>query len=135
MARQLTFSFQHQYPDHDDGIVIPVSLAFGGRSVRTFACVDPGAACCIFSNEVGVKLGLDIESGLPKRMGSLAGTLATLGHEVTLQTLEISFQSFIYFAKYPGVERNLLGRTGWLDRLRIALIHYDSLFYYDDYNR
>ena len=96
-------------------------------TVTTFAFVDPGSAFCIFSHEVGRNLGLKVESGIPKTMGSLTGTLETFGHEVTLHTLEVSFQSYIYFAKYPGLQRNLLGRTGWLDRVSIALIHPENM--------
>jgi len=135
MSTQLTFGFHHRYRDNPDGIVLPTTLTFGGVLVRTFACVDIGAAYCVFSNEVGQQLGLDIENGLPKRMGSLTGTLDTFGHEVTLQTLDISVQSVVYFAKYPGLERNLLGRTGWLEKLRLAVIHYDRLLYFDEYDQ
>ena len=135
METQLTFGFQHNYADDARGIILPTTLLFGGLEVRTFACVDPGAAFCVFSYENGRDLGLDIESGIPRTMGSLTGTLETFGHEVTLHTLEVSFQSYVYFAKYPGLRRNLLGRTGWLDRLSIALIHPENMLYYDAYDR
>ncbi len=135
MPTSLNFDFAYRYPDQPEGIRLPTTLMLDGVVVQTHAYVDPGAACCVFSNEVGRNLGLNIESGIPKTMGSLTGTLETFGHEVTLQTLEAIFQSVVYFAKYPGLPRNLLGRTGWLDRLRLALIHYDNLLYYDEYNR
>jgi len=135
MPTQLTLGFHHRYRDNPDGIVLPTTLTFGGAIVRTFACVDTGAAYCVFSNEVGQQLGLDIENGLPKRMGSLTGALDTFGHEVILQTLDVSFHSMVYFAKYPGLERNLLGRTGWLEKIRLAVIHYDNLLYFDKYDQ
>jgi hypothetical protein len=72
------------------------------------------------------KLGLDIERGIHQPMGSLTGTLDTFGHEVTIQTFDLAFQSIIYFAKYPGLPRNLLGRIGWLRHLRLAIIDYES---------
>jgi hypothetical protein len=31
---------------------------------------------------------------------------------------ERAFHSLIYFAKYPGLPRNVLGRQGWLRNLR-----------------
>ena len=133
MPTSLSFSFEFHYPDLPEGIRLPTTLTFAGVAVRAHAFVDPGAAYCVFSHEVGKELGLVIESGIPKRFSTLAGTLDTFGHEVTLQTLEVRFQSFVYFAKYPGIERNLLGRIGWLDRMPIALIHHDNMFYYDEY--
>jgi hypothetical protein len=74
----------------------------------------------------GEKLGLDVEFGIPQPMGSLTGTLDTFGHEITIQTFDLAFQSIIYFAKYPGLPRNLLGRIGWLRYLRLAIIDYES---------
>lgn len=67
-------------------------------------------------------------------MGGLTGSLEAFGHQVTLQTGELIFQSTVYFAKYPGVQRNLLGRQGWLRNLRLAIIDYDNLLYLSDYN-
>lgn len=38
------------------------------------------------------------------------------------------------FAKYPGLQRNLLGRQGWLRNLRLGLIDYDNLLYLSAYD-
>jgi len=78
-------------------------------------------------------LGIPIEQGIPIRLGGLAGSLDAFGHEVTLQTGDIAFQSLVYFAKYPGLQRNLLGRRGWLRNLRLAVIDYDNLLYLSEY--
>jgi hypothetical protein len=56
------------------------------------------------------------------------------GHDVFLQTGELAFESRVYFAKYPGLPRNVLGRQGWLRNLRIAVIDYDSVLYLGAYN-
>src|ERR1051326_2831681 len=114
MAANLSFDVTFTYSDKADGISIPTALIFGEKIAYTYAKVDTGAEYCIISQEIGLKLGLDIESGIPKRMGSLTGTLDTFGHEVTLQTFDIAFQSIIYFARYPELSRNLLGRNGWM---------------------
>src|SRR5690349_7772123 len=111
MATQLNFDITYVYPDRPEGITIPTALSWGGKTVQTYAKVDPGSEYCIFSREIGTKLGLDIERGLPQPMGSLTGTLDTFGHEVTIQTFDIAFETIIYFAKYPKLERNLPGRV------------------------
>lgn len=131
---QLSFTEEHHYQDTDDGITIPVVLGYGGKFRRVDAKVDPGAAVCLFTNEDGRALGIPIEDGTPIRLGGLTGTLDAYGHEITLQTGNIVFQSTVYFAKYPGLQRNLLGRQGWLRGLRLALIDYDKLLYLSAYN-
>jgi hypothetical protein len=37
----------------------------------------------------------------------------------------------LFVAKYPGLDRCLLGRAGWLQRGRMNLIAYDNLLYLD----
>lgn len=132
--KQVSFDQEHQYADDDDGIPLEVTLSYAGYEIDVWAKVDPGAAACLFSNEVGQKLGIPIEQGIPKRLGGLSGSLEAFGHEVTLQTGDIAFQSLVYFAKYPGLQRNLLGRQGWLRNLRMGLIDYDNLLYLSAYD-
>jgi hypothetical protein len=134
MIKELSFTYEHQYEDHADGIPLPVRLSYGGRTVSTTAKVDPGAAVCLFAHEEGLELGVPVEQGIPIRLGGLTGTLDAFGHEVTLQTGELVFQSIVYFAKHPGLPRNLLGRRGWLRNLRLGLIDYDCLLYLSDYD-
>lgn len=61
-------------------------------------------------------------------------SLEAYGHYLTLQTFELTFESLVYFAKYPGLPRNLLGRTGWLRNLRLAIIDYDNMIYLNAYD-
>jgi len=114
---QLNFAQEWHYEDDDDGIPIEVSLTYAGTTIEVQAKVDPGAAVCLFTREDGMDLGIPIEQGIPKRLGGLTGSLDAFGHEVTLQTGDIAFQRLVYFAKYPGLQRNLLGRQGWLRNL------------------
>ncbi|MCI0388584.1 MAG: hypothetical protein MOB07_07435 [Acidobacteria bacterium] len=55
------------------------------------------------------------------------------GHFVTLESLGMEFDAVVYFAKDQGFNRNLLGRHGWLQQLRIGLIDYDGLLYLSRY--
>jgi hypothetical protein len=127
MARQLSFNEEHTYPDHSDGITLLTKLDYGGKTIFVTAKVDTGAEVCLFSREDGLDLDIPIEQGIPITLGSLGGPLEAYGHEVTIQAGELAFQSIVYFAKHPGLPRNLLGRRGWLRNLRIAVIDYDNL--------
>ena len=130
----LSFDYSHHYVDHPDGLMIPVALQGAQTFHKTFASVDTGASVCLFSREIGEILGLDIERGLHKRLGTLAGGLDAFGHEVGIQTLDIALYSTVYFARDYHLPRNLLGRSGWLNKLRLGLIEYDRLIYLSRYD-
>ena len=126
---ELTFDVIHHYTSAD-GVEIPLVLTGGGRELQTTGFVDCGTAACIFNNETGRLLGLDIEAGEPKAFSPASGgTLLTYGHLVTLEFFGLTVESLVYFAKYSSLRRNLLGRSGWLSKLRFGLVEYDSAVY------
>ena len=47
--------------------------------------------------------------------------------------MDLSFESMAYFCADPRMNKNLLGRTGWLDRIRFGLVEYDHLLYLGAY--
>lgn len=134
MNTQLEFSHEYRYPDKPEGITLPALLSFAGKTISVEAKVDTGATYCLFRREHGVELRIPIEQGLYVVLDTLAGPLEAFGHEVTLQTCSLMFQSTVYFAKQPGLRRNLLGRQGWLRNLRMAVIDYDNLLYLRRYD-
>jgi hypothetical protein len=75
-------------------------------------------------------LQIDVESGEPATFGPASGGgLPAYGHMVSLEFLGISFESLVYFAKYPNLRRNLLGRQGFLRKLRFGLIEQDCTIF------
>ncbi len=126
---QLDFALSYRYDDDPSGITIPITLRYLGRALDVWGIVDPGAAVCLFKRELGEELGIPIEQGEPIRLDSLGGPLDAFGHEVILQTGDLVFESIVYFAKYPNLARNLLGRQGWLRKLLLALNDNDNLLY------
>ena len=133
MSIQLNFTEEVTYDENPAGITIFVSLQYGEKDLRVEAKVDTGAEVCLFTNETGRRLGVLVEQGTPFTIGTLAGSLEAFGHEVTIKTGELIFQSTVYFAKYPGLPRNILGRRGWLRNLKMAVIDYDNLLYLSAY--
>jgi hypothetical protein len=134
MSHYLPFEESFRYPDHPDGIVIPVTLKSGALTQLSQAVVDCGAGVCLFSREVGELLKLKIEEGEYKRLRTLTGGLDSFGHEVSLKTFGLVIESVVYFARDKGLPRNILGRQGWLRKLRFGLIDYDSLLYLGRYD-
>ena len=51
------------------------------------------------------------------------------GHEVTLTLGELALDLFAYFPAYQQIPRNLLGRQGFLRRLRFGLNDYEGFVY------
>ena len=126
---QLGFSLAFHYSDEATGITVPIALRYEGREIETKAIVDPGAAVCLFKREHGEELGIPIEQGEPVTLDSLGGPIQAFGHEVVLQTGDIVFESIVYFAKYHGLKRNLLGRQGWGRKILIGINDNDCVLY------
>jgi len=40
----------------------------------------------------------------------------------------------VYFFADPLIDKNVLGRIGWLDRVRLGLIHQDNKIYLAPYD-
>ena len=130
----LTFKKHFLYDLRRSGITVPVKLAWGGCETELKAKVDCGSSACIFARNYGEDLGLVIENGHSQRFGTATGSFLTYGHEVTLSVLEFELVTAVYFAADHAISRSVLGRQGWLDRLRLGLIDYDGKLYRSDYN-
>jgi len=134
MPVSLEFSVSYQYNSSADGIEVPVTLRIGGQSVDLIAKLDTGAARCIFDRRYAEMLGLDVESGRLQRFRTATGSFAAYAHEVTIETLGIGFSAVVFFAQDSAFTWNFLGRTGWLDRLRVAIVDYDLALYLGAYD-
>jgi hypothetical protein len=64
----------------------------------------------------------------------LGGAVVAFGHFVSLHTLGLEFDSVVYFAEEYNLPRNLLGRDGWLRKLRLAVVDYDAEIYLGPYD-
>lgn len=128
MQTSLKFDYSHRYSSIE-GIDIPTELQVGDQKVEMIARLDTGAACCIFERRYAEELGLDVESGRPQRFRTMAGSFVAYEHAVTIHTLGIEFSSVVFFAQDPAFNRNFVGRSGWLDRVRLAIIDYDRMVF------
>jgi hypothetical protein len=56
------------------------------------------------------------------------------GHELTLSALGYQFDVTVYFAADQSFPRNVLGRHGWLQQLRLGIVDYDGKLYASRYD-
>lgn len=134
MSWQIDFTERYRYHAVQGGIEIPTTVSAGDRIVTFMANVDSGARYCLFKREHGEQLALNLEEGIPITLDSLGGSLEAFGHEVTIQTLDLTFRSLVYFAKYAGLRRNILGRVGWLRNIKLGIVDYDEMIYLATYD-
>lgn len=129
MAYTLSFADLLEYDAGKEGITVPVTLYAGGNYVRVESKLDSGSTFCVFARLQGELLGLDIERGYPQRISTVTGSFLIYGHGVTLSVREFDFDIIAYFAADEWVNRNVLGRHGWLNRVRIGLVDYEGKLY------
>jgi hypothetical protein len=102
--------------------------------VRLLAKLDTGADQCIFARVYGEQLGLNIEGGQPTPFRTANSEFQAYGHDVTITCFDWEFDSLVYFAASTEIQRNVLGRQGWLQQFRVALIDYDSVLHLSHYD-
>ena len=118
----IEFSIIHEYNTLKTGITLPVTLGANSLTVDFEAKLDTGSSHCIFERRYGENLGLEIEKGTLEKFGTATDGFFAYGHELTISVLEVETVSMVYFAKEDWFTRNVLGRQGWLDRVKLGLI-------------
>jgi hypothetical protein len=133
MAEILEFDVFHEYSLYKVGITVDLILQSGNLKVDVVAKIDTGSTYCVFERHLGEGLDLEIESGLPVTIGTATGTFKAYGHELTLSVLGIETVSVVYFAENEYFDRNVLGRIGWLDRVKLGLIEREGKLFLSEY--
>ena len=133
MPHSLQFEVEHPYYSRTDGIWIPTFLTVGTTTVECEAKVDTGAEFCLFQRELADRLGLPVAAGPRLSLQTLNSSFQAYGHEIQLSTLGLTFQVTVYFAEEYGLPRNLLGRVGWLQQVRLAVVDYEEILYLSAY--
>ena len=135
MPYSLGFEHLHNYDPAAPDIVVPVVLRLGTESVEVPAKLDTGASFCIFQRMYGEMLGITIESGGRQEFGTATLPFIAFGHAVTLSSFDFELDQIVYFAALPEFPRNVLGRVGWVNQVRIGLIDYESKLYVSRYGQ
>ncbi len=122
----IEFAETYDYDTRLVGITVPVFLFDGQKTVEFKAKIDTGSSFCIFERKNGERLGIEIENGDEIRISTATSPFTAYGHELTLSVLGIESYAKVYFAKEESFTRNVLGRQGWLDRVKLGLIDYEG---------
>lgn len=135
MAHTLNFAALYEYNAGDPGITVPVRLIVESEIVEVSAKLDTGASFCVFRRSYGEAVGLNVEDGIPQRFSTVTGYFLAFGHELTISTLGFEFETTGYFAEDRNFTRDVLGRHGWMQQLKIGIVDYEGKLYvgrYDD---
>lgn len=135
MAEIIEFDVVYEYSIFKDGIEVLATLSAGERVEKIEAKVDTGSTFCIFERGYGESVGLEIETGISVMIGTAAGSFRAYGHKVGLTVLGIETVSTVYFAESDQFDRNVLGRIGWLDQVKLGLIEPEGKLYLSQYQR
>ncbi len=131
----IEFAETYDYDTRLVGITVPVFLFDGQKTVEFKAKIDTGSSFCIFERKNGERLGIEIESGEEIRISTATDDFTAYGHELTMLVLGIETYTKVYFAKEEWFTRNVLGRQGWLDRVKLGLIDYEGKLLLSAYDK
>ncbi|MGI8495912.1 MAG: hypothetical protein ACR2L1_11470 [Pyrinomonadaceae bacterium] len=135
MPEILEFDILHEYSLYKTGITVEAILKIGALFVDVEAKIDTGSTYCVFERHHGEGLNLEIENGNPIEIGTATGSFRAYGHELTISVLGIETVSTVYFAESDYFDRNVLGRIGWLDRVKLGLIEQEGKLFLSQYNK
>jgi hypothetical protein len=123
MAHDLSFSLLLKIAPDETGLVVPVSLLVGEEELALDAYLDTGAKYCVFPRWVGTSLGLEVEAGAEIHLSTGGGLVPAYLHYLTLRVSSLYFEAVpVCFIKFEGFPRCLLGRGGWLQKVRLGLV-------------
>lgn len=125
-AYAIEFETIHDYDTLKTGITLPVMLKYNSLTLDFEAKLDTGSSHCIFERRFGENLGLEIEKGTLEKFGTATSGFIAFGHELTISVLGIEIYATAYFAESEYFTRSVLGRQGFLDRVKLGLIDYEG---------
>jgi len=101
--------------------IIPITLFGPKGSVSIDALIDSGADRCLFNDQIGREIGLDLEKGEKEIFSGIeGGQIGAYLHKIQLKIIGIEKRIEIIagFSDAPGVFA-ILGQDGFFDAFRI----------------
>lgn len=130
----LAFSERIDYRAYPE-ITVKVSLfSEVSRFVSIEAKVDTASTFCVFHRDYAALLGFELEQGVKERIRTATGSFLAYGHEATVMVKDLDWQAIVFFAEPEDFPVNVVGRFGFLNRLRFGLVDYEQLLYLAAYD-
>ena len=130
----LEFDADLEYEATSAGILVPIRLVRGDRSVELRARLGTGASDCLFDRFYSDILGLT-EAGVEREYRTVTGSFKAFGHEVVIETLGLEWSATVFFQEMGNPAHAFVGRRGWLDRVRLGIVHYEQKLFLGQYSR
>jgi hypothetical protein len=125
----LEFSHLHTYPEYP-AITVPIILTSDLETrVSLRPKLDTASTYCLFEKRYAEWLDLDLTSGALTRIETPTGSFYCYGHELTMSVFDLEWQTVVYFAEHDAFHISVVGRVGFLDRLKVGIVDYDQLLY------
>jgi hypothetical protein len=102
--------------------------------VELRARLDMGPSDCLFDRFYSDIFGLP-DSGVERKYRTVAGSFKAFGHEVTVETLGLEWSAWVFFHAMANPAHAFVGRRGWLDRVRVGIVHYEQKLFLGQYSR
>jgi hypothetical protein len=99
------------------------------------ATLDTGASHCLFEHAYARQLDLNVPGGIRKRFRTANSSFEAFGHKVSVEVFGIVTCSLVYFFGDPSISKNVLGRNGWLNRVRLGVVDHDCMLYLAAYDQ
>lgn len=129
MSYSLQFPYRRSY-ESGSGLAVPIILLSNSAHwIEVVAAIDTGSTFNIFERKYGDALGLDVASGTREAVLTATGYFYCYGHEVRLSIFDFEWEAVVYFAESDAFMKNVVGRVGFLDRLKIGIVDYEQLLY------
>jgi hypothetical protein len=129
----LTFSDRFDY-SRFNSIRFPLTLSTAvDNEILIRPQLDTGSTFCIFQRPYADLLGLETERGTEQRIRTATGSFTAFGHEIMMAVGQLEWHAVVYFAAHEDFQINVVGRLGFLDRLRVGLVDYEQLLYLGAY--
>jgi predicted aspartyl protease len=136
MTWDMSFSTRLPITETPYGLSFSVRFSAAGQEIEENGILDLGAAFCVIPRITGENLGLAVEAGVPTTLRTGGGPMATYQHYGSLILGDLLFEDVpICVAKYHDFDRVLIGRAGWLHKVRLGLVVYDELLYLNLYSQ
>jgi hypothetical protein len=130
----LDFEAGLEYEETSAGILVPIRLTHGDYSVELRVRLDTGASDCLFDRYYADILGL-ADTGVERDYRTVTGSFRAFGHEVTIETLGLQWSALVFFHAMGNPAHAFAGRRGWLDHIRLGIVHYERKLFLGQYGR